>query len=133
MGYDLHITRKEYWHEEDESKQISIQEWSAYVDSDPEFSVDNFAEAKATDGQTVRIDSPGLSVWTKYSGNGVNGNYAWFILSNGNIVVKNPDVEIRNKMIEVAAILKGKVQGDDGEIYSEQELHSARKPWWKLW
>jgi hypothetical protein len=133
MGYDIHITRKGYWHEEDESKDISVQEWNAYVDSDPEFSMDNFAGANATDGRTVRIDSPGLSVWTMHSRNGANGNHVWFILSNGNIVVKNPDVEIRNKMIEIAVILKANFQGDDGEIYHDQEIPNVKNAWWKFW
>jgi hypothetical protein len=38
------------------------------------------------------------------------------LFHNGEIEVKNSDSEIRNKMIAVAASLKAKVQGDEGEI-----------------
>ena len=59
----------------------------------------------------------GLSVWTGYSKPGQDGNQAWFGLWGGNVVVKNPDPEIRRKMYAIALWLAAKVQGDDGEIY----------------
>ena len=63
------------------------------------------------------VERKGLSVWIKYSGDGLKGNHAWFDYREGNIVVKNPDDEIVNKMLDIAERLDAKVQGDDGEIY----------------
>jgi hypothetical protein len=40
-----------------------------------------------------------------------DGNKAWFVLHNGEIAVKNPDVESRNKMIVVATSLESKSAG----------------------
>ena len=40
MGYDLHITRKDCWAEEEDKRSISILEWKAYVKSDPDIVLD---------------------------------------------------------------------------------------------
>jgi hypothetical protein len=36
MGYNLHIARKENWSDEDDSAEISLQQWQSYVQSDDE-------------------------------------------------------------------------------------------------
>ena len=148
MGYDIHITRQENWFDEDGTRQISIDEWKSILSSDNEMRLDGFAETTTANGETIRIDSKGLSVWTKYSGNGLNGNYAWFDYSRGNIVCKNPDDEIINKMLDIAERLNAKVQGDEGEIYERSIINKfssryitetndvqtkSKKPWWKFW
>lgn len=97
--------------------RVSLKEWNELLSNDPDMRLDNFAEATTTNGETIIIESDGLSVWTKYSGNGLHENYAWFSYSQGNIIVKNPDNEILNKMIDLAVKLNAKVQGDDGAIY----------------
>lgn len=134
MGYDLHITRKLNWFDEESSTDISLADWIAYVNEDNEMRLDNFADAMTDEGQNMKVKSEGLSVWTKYSKNGIDGNYAWFQYMNGQIVVKNPDKEIINKMIDIASVLGAKVQGDDGEFYETRELINKKKqPWWKFW
>ena len=133
MGYNLHITRKENWVDKDASSDITLQEWLDYVKKDPEMRLDNFGEARITGGEKIRVEEEGICVWTKYSRNGIGGNYAWFWLSRGNIDVKNPDGEMRNKMIDIAQRLGAKVQGDDGEPYNFKEAVKNKKPWWKVW
>ena len=134
MGYDLHITRKSIWFDEESSIDISLADWIDYVNEDNEMRLDNFADAMTNEGQNVKIEGKGLSVWTKYSKNGINGNYAWFHYMNGQIVVKNPDKEIINKMIDIASVLGAKVQGDDGELYETKQLINKEiQPWWKFW
>jgi hypothetical protein len=149
MSYDIHITRQENWFEEDNTKKISLKEWTELLSNDSEMRLDNFAEATTTNGETIRIESEGLCVWTKYSGNGLDGNFAWFNYSQGNISVKNPDKEIINKMVDLAVRLNAKVQGDDGEIYehsldnkistkqisdnTDNVASKNNKPWWKFW
>jgi len=132
MGYNIHITRKENWFDENDTNNISLTEWTEYIKSDNEMRLDNFAEATATNGEYVRVETKGMSVWTKYSKDGHDGNHAWFWPDSGNIVVKNPDIEIRNKMIDIAGRLRAKVQGDDGEIYDTKESTIERRPWWKV-
>jgi len=116
MGYDIYITRKVNWFDKD-GKDISLSEWLAFVHSDPEMRLDGFAEAATPDGDTIRIESEGLSVWTAYSGHMKDSNMAWFDFRDGHVVVKNPDKEIRQKMHQIAQRLHGRVQGDDGEYY----------------
>lgn len=147
MGYDVHITRRDNWVDENDPRVISLEEWKDLVANDPEMRLDNFAEATTAKGESIYVESDGLSVWTKYSGDGLDGGHAWFDYDNGEIVVKNPDDEILVKMIEIAGKLNAKVQGDEGEIYelsggnvviSRHVSNSSKKvndnkPWWKFW
>lgn len=118
MGYDLHITRKEHWIDEDDSAEISLQEWQNYVQSDDEMEMESRAIGTTPGDDIVALEVESLAFWRNYSGHGRDGNKAWFLFRNGEIVVKNPDGEIRNKMIAIATSLKAKVQGDDGEEYT---------------
>jgi hypothetical protein len=116
MGYDVHITRKKDWFDR-EQPGISFEEWSSYVDSDPSMRLDGVARVTTPGGDVIEMKSPGLAVWTAYSGD-AEGRTAWFNLSrSGNVTVKNPDPEILGKMWQVAQVMGAKVQGDDGEIY----------------
>lgn len=146
MGYEVHITRKAEWFEE-EGPEITIEEWKNYVVSDPEMRLDGFAEATIYDGNTLRVESPGLSVWAAYSKHEEAGNMAWFDHYKDRITVKNPDEEILIKMHTIASALEAKVQGDEGEIYdsngqsnwqvlrgnAESGSCTTKKPWWKFW
>lgn len=116
MGYEVHITRKDFW-ADDEGPVISLDEWRQYISSDAEMRLDGYAESQTPDGATIRVDNPGIAVWTAYSGHGVNGNMAWFCHFDDRIAVKNPDEEILVKMHQIASELNAKVQGDDGEDY----------------
>ncbi len=133
MGYDVHITRKESWSDEDTKNEITLAEWTNYVSGDPEMKHEGVAETITGAEEEVSYASEGLAVWIKYSQDGINGNQAWFDFREGNISVKNPDAEIRNKMIDIAIALKAKVQGDDDEIYDTRETPKAKRPWWQIW
>ena len=147
MGYDIHITRQDNWFDDDINRKIALEEWTSLVSSDTEMRLDNYVEATTSAGEFVRVESEGLSVWTKYSGHGLNGNHAWFNYHQGNITVKNPDSKIITKMLAIADRLNAKVQGDEGEVYEGsvdgQILHKhisdndnqvdKPKPWWQFW
>ena len=115
MGYELHITRADRWYEA-ESNPITLDEWAAYVATDPEMRMDGFAEAQVDSG-VLRYENAGLAVWIVYSGHGKNGNMAWFDHSNGEITAKNPDKEIIGKMKRIAVHFQAYVLGDEGESY----------------
>lgn len=123
MGYDLHITRKNDWHDS-KGSEISLDEWRALVLADPQMRLDGFAEARLLDGRVLRTDSEGLAVWTEYSQHDEACNKAWFLYSHGEIRVKNPDDEIIRKMWSIAQALGAKVQGDDGEVYDSSARES---------
>lgn len=146
MGYDVHITRQINWFDGDDHCKISLDEWRKYILKDAEMRLENVAKATVSN-QELSITREGLSIWTRYSKDGVKGSHAWFDYNDGNIVVKNPDKEIISKMQEVANSLDAKVQGDDGELYlsntesdnsndslaSDDINKNAQKPWWKFW
>ncbi len=145
IGYEIHITRKSEWSDES-GPEISLDEWLEYVDGDEDMRADGFAEAETRDGSVLRVDDPGIAVWTAYSGHGVSGNMAWFSHFQDRISVKNPDEEILGKMHLIATTLNAKVQGDEGEEYgadgkaltanvaqSPGQTVPQSKPWWKFW
>lgn len=139
MGYDVHITRKENWFDENDSNEITLTEWTDYIKSDHEMRLNNQASATADNGDHITYENNGLAVWTSYSKNGLGDNYACFDFRAGNVTVKNPDEEIKNKMIDIADRLNARVQGDDGEIYEVKTLTTDKqetkdkRPWWKVW
>jgi prepilin-type processing-associated H-X9-DG protein len=116
MGYDVGITRKENWWDEN-GPEIHLNEWIDVVAADRDMRLDGYAEAQVGDGKILRTENAGLSVWTAYSRHGEGGNMAWFDFRRGSIVVKNPDAEILQKMWSLAQTLSAKVQGDEGEFY----------------
>ena len=143
MGYDIHITRKENWFDEDGS-DISSSEWLSYVESDAEMRLDGYAEANLKDGSVLRAEDPSMAVWIAHSQHDKRDGMAWIWLSQGNIQAKNPDKETLRKMWRIAQALGAKVQGDDCEFYdsdgsrvrapaSEQPSAALKKPWWRVW
>ncbi len=101
MGYDVHITKAEYWFE-NHGQEISSKEWLKVVRSDEEL---------------VPMPENGdyFAVWrgtVKYL-------ETWFDWTDGNIVTKNPDQPTLKKMLEIADQFDAQVQGDEGEIFDE--------------
>jgi hypothetical protein len=140
VGYDVHITRRPSW-SDPAGPEILLSEWIAVVESDPEMRLDGYAEARGDNGEMLRLERAGLSVWIAYSGHERAGNMAWFDFHRGGVVVKNPDSEMLMKMWSLAQRLSATVQGDEGELYdaSGDAIRStiagppARKSWWKFW
>jgi len=137
MGYDIHVTRRQNWSDK-EGEDISLPEWLDLVRTDPELRLDGYAETDLTSGDLIRLEDSSMAVWLKYSKHGVDGNMAWFYHSSGNVMSKDPDEEIRQKMWQLAEQLSAKVQGDEGELYGPDGkeivvLAPPAKPWWRVW
>ncbi|MEU6883378.1 hypothetical protein [Streptomyces sp. NPDC046712] len=114
MGYDVHITRREFfWDEEGEA--IGADEWTALVEADPDLEMAGAAEATTGDGAGLRYENPLLARMATHPDAGSEG--AWLDLRDGVVTAKNPDDALLAKMKAVAALLGAKVQGDDGEDY----------------
>lgn len=98
MGYDLHITRRSAW-SDDDGPEITFQEWKAYVNSDEELRPD------ADNGPTD-------FVWTAHP------KAPWPLWwDRGEIYTKNPDEFAVRKLVAIAERMSATVQGDDGEVY----------------
>ena len=145
MGYELHVTRREHW-ADTETPDISLEEWFIYISGDPEL--------ERTDGYDIKIgtevwhqDLPGFCVWKAHPTEQAPNSRPWFSYWKGSIDTKNPDAPTIRKMIQIASALNAKVQGDDGEFYTEEQVaqmesekvlrsparQGIKKPWWKFW
>src|SRR5262249_1255353 len=103
MGYDIHITRKTNWF--DEGPEITLDEWEAYAESDPELSGEGWVNW-LIDGNSVRA---------KFFVFRETGNEeAALCWSCGDIAAKNPSPAGIRRMVSIAARLNAKVQGDEG-------------------
>src|SRR5215467_2831013 len=120
MGYDLHITRREDWADREVS-EISLEEWLSYVDSDKELELTNGYDLKIG-SETQFQDRPGFCEWNGHPTEKEPNSRPWFDYWKGCIDTKNPDVPTIRKMMRMASALNAKVQGDDGEIYTESYL-----------
>jgi hypothetical protein len=116
MGYEVHIHRADHWLESD-SSPISLDEWSAYVEQADDLRMDDFAESTTPDGATIRVDEPGIAVWTAQPDPAQGG---WITFHEDQIVVNNPDAPMLRRMHEIALALGAQVQGDDGELYDAE-------------
>ncbi len=110
MGYDLHITRADFW-AENQDAYIDADEWSRLVETDDELTLD------PRNGQH-------FVVW---SGPGAIED-PWFDWFEGNIHTRYPDPPTLGKMLRIAERLDARVQGDDGEIYARIEDHPGSRP-----
>lgn len=109
MGYDLHITRREF-HADDHGPEISSEEWLQVVEKDEE----------------LELEPENGPYFAKFLGNCSYGRgMGWFDWANGCISTKNPDEAILAKMLKLAQALNANVQGDEGEIYVKPDLYSG--------
>ncbi|MCC5951689.1 MAG: hypothetical protein JJU45_06290 [Acidimicrobiia bacterium] len=111
MGYDVHITRGDWW--EDDREHIGGHEWTRVVQRDPDLTITGEVSASTPAGETLTYRSELLAMWTAHP----SSEPIPFDFRDGRVVVKNPDESILAKMIEVAANLNAAVQGDEGETY----------------
>jgi len=99
MGYDVHVTRKEFWADE-EGSEITLDEWLAYVRNDTEIEADT--------------ENPSLENYVFISH--LDKWPIWWS-EDGRIYTKNPNELVTKKLLEIANALNAQVQGDDGEVY----------------
>ncbi len=120
MGYDLHITKKENWF--DDEPQISPDEWKEIVNSDLSLKIQGKAVASTPEGSIVEYQNNLLAEWSEHP----TVKPVWFDFRNGNIVIKNPDGHILSKMFDISKALDAKVQGDEGEVYTIENTHGIK-------
>ncbi|HEX8552297.1 MAG TPA: hypothetical protein VF681_12175 [Abditibacteriaceae bacterium] len=101
MSYDLHITRKKFWTDED-GPVITPEEWLAVVENDGDLRID---------------DAQGEPFFAVWDGPGEYQCWISYDADEGGLYSKEPTDEFFDKMIQIAALLGSKVQGDDGETY----------------
>lgn len=140
MGYEIFITRKENWADED-GPDIKLEEWLNYLSIDKSMALDQDREAQRDSAVATGEKPASLAVWKDWPSGG-EGNSAEIWQSGGNLMATDPDIAIRQKMFLIADALGAKVQGSRGEVYNsigDPENRPRRsgargeKPWWKIW
>ena len=136
MGYDIHITRKEDW-SDDGGPDISREEWLGYVETDKSMRLDREAVVENAKGEAFSVQDETLAVWTEWTGREEGKNEAWMWHSQGNVMAKNPDMAMLQKMFLIADTMGGRLQGDDGGVYNSigevDREDRGKKAWWKFW
>lgn len=140
MGYDLHITRKKNWFDE-AGPEITAEEWLAYVATDKSLKLDKTAEDLRDSGRDASEFGSVNAIWVGWPKHeaGVSEMPIWY--SEGNIICKNPPVEMVRKMFLIADELNARLVGEEGEEYDStgevvgQEPGGGlgKKKWWKFW
>jgi hypothetical protein len=102
MSYSLHIVRGPDWFDNSEH-QVSPQEWTAYIESDPDLERINLHSAHSVDAK-LKADDP--------------GDGQLLSLSSGSISSDYPQPPLLKKMFEIAKHFNGYVVSDDGDIFS---------------
>jgi hypothetical protein len=111
MGYDISIVRGPDWYDNPEH-QISLEEWIAYRDSDPDLRRPDpdklyFRKNGLNDNMALLPPEPGNPEgWPRLS---------W---SRGTINAMSPQESTMLKMFNIAACLDGYLIGEDGELYT---------------
>lgn len=103
MGYDLHVTRATDW-SANVGREISVEEWIALVEADPELKPDPEHGPYAVSWEHPRRQGSG-----------------WFDWSDGNVYTTDPDRATVRKMLTIAERLIALVQGDDGVVFDSLE------------
>ncbi|MFI1400976.1 hypothetical protein [Streptomyces sp. NPDC020681] len=109
MGYDIHITRREIWWDQ-EGPEITAAEWAAVVEADPELEM--VPAAPGWDGPTQWTAQMVTHPREERLGTALHWN-------SGEISAKNPTDLLIGKMRHIAGTLNARVQGDDGEHYDD--------------
>jgi hypothetical protein len=82
MGYDVHITRGDWW--DQESAQILDEEWLGVVDRDPDLTLTGEVTATAPSGETIGYANPLLAIWNAHP----DGGSVPFDFRKGRVVVE---------------------------------------------
>jgi hypothetical protein len=124
MAYDLHLFRGDDW---SDPEPFSIEEWDEFVAATSDVRRTGFVETTSPTDEALRMDDPGLAEWTGHSRRQII-----LLFRNNRMTVTNPDDETIAWLISIARPLRARVQGDEGEFYSNEgdtDSESPRAGW----
>ena len=67
VGYDVHITRKDFW-SDDDGAGIERTEWLAYVEADPSMRAASDATVTNDKGEAFSVHDETLAIWKDWPG-----------------------------------------------------------------
>lgn len=102
-GYDVHVTRKDFWADES-GPEITFEEWARCQRSDPQIVSD--------------VNNGPNDFMVDISG----GTFPlWYEAARGEPYTKDPSEQAIRKLQEVARCLDARVQGDEGEFFAPED------------
>lgn len=139
MGYEVHVVRRKDFENYEEESNITMEEWKHLVESSPELTWEQF------DGDTKPLDYK-YCYWLAHPEQD-DTNRPWFDYYGGSINTKWTDPPCMKLLLRIAEQLGGRLEGDDGEVYTMKEIvdleeyHKKtepsstpqKKPFWKFW
>ncbi|MDH3732300.1 MAG: hypothetical protein OEU54_02155 [Gemmatimonadota bacterium] len=99
MGYVVYITRARHQLEGPQTP-IPQEDWRVVIENDPDLRAAGETPDLAHWAGPARVRDPSID---------------W---ANGNLFSRDPDHSVIRKLIDIAGLLGGRVQGDRGELYS---------------
>jgi hypothetical protein len=109
MGYEVYITRAAD-HREGPQLPIPQRDWRALIATDPELTAPDDA-------------APDFARWSGRT----SVRKPWIDWSEGNLFTVDPDYSVLRKLVELAGLLGGHVEGRDGERYSVERSIVVRE------
>lgn len=127
MGYDVHIERIANL-ELSEPVAITLDEWLAFVERDPEMKLTPVLEiVNPKTSEVIKLQGDGMATWagcSKVDGRPIGLTFTY---RSGTVLTRYPhgDVERIQKLHAIAREFRAVVRGDGGEIRNEAEVHGV--------
>ncbi|GGU36378.1 hypothetical protein [Nocardioides albus] len=124
MAYGLHLFRGDDW---SDPEPFSIEEWDEFIAATSDVRGTGFVETTSPTGEAIRMVDPGLAEWTGHSHHPII-----LLFRNNRMTVTNPDDETIAWLVSIARPLRARIQGDEGEFYSndgDTDSESPRAGW----
>ena len=122
MGYSLHIIRT--GNSSSDRSEISLEEWLAYCDGDPEMTP--IAVATATNpatGEEIAMHGSGTTMYEPLGSLASDAAAVYFNWLRGKISFDGSSGEAIAKAVSISEILGAQVMGDEGEFYRADGSH----------
>lgn len=109
MESKFYITRRKDLFDHTPGTGISLQEWTSFVENDPEMRLDNSTTVTLPDGETYRYTSPGTAVYLNRQPGESTVQEVVFDYAGGNILVNNADQRTLSKIRHIAYKLNTRI------------------------
>lgn len=121
MESKFYITRKQDLLDHSTGTGISLQEWTNFVEKDPEMRLDNCTTVTLPNGETYQYASPGTAVWLNREPGATVVKEVMFDYVAGSILVNDADKGTLDKIRHIAFKLNTRIFKETKK-YTEQIL-----------
>ncbi|AXY72779.1 hypothetical protein D3H65_01800 [Paraflavitalea soli] len=109
MDAKFYITRKQDLLDHSSGNSISLQEWTNFVEKDPEMRLDNCTAVTLPNGEIYKYASPGTAVWLNREPGSNEVKEVMFDYAGGCILVNDADQRTLKKIRHIAYKLNTRI------------------------